>query len=329
MTYEDGTKYLLLAPSSNRKGEHKDLIENLRRSGFARVRLNGDVRSLDDDIQLEKNRRNRLDVVVDRLVARPNNRPRVTDSVETALQRGKGKLVVSVVGGDGDELFSEHLYCDACRISFPELAPQSFSFNSPLGMCQSCNGLGTALRIDPERVIPDPSKALKGGAIKGFNLHMARWFKRIMETVARVHKIDLDAPFESLSKAHTELMLYGDDSELYSVNFRRGRRSFTHPCQWEGIVPRMERLWRETNEDQQLRYASFFTDSECDDCNGSRLRPESRAVKLEGESIVGLNSMIIQRAHDFLKHLKLEGNMQQIAAELLKEIVGRLRFYSM
>ena len=149
-------------------------------------------------------------------------------------------------------------------------------------MCQSCNGLGTALRIDPERVSPIHRRPLRG-AIKGFNLHMARWFKRIMETVARVHKIDLDAPFESLS-THTELMLYGDDSEIYSVNFAEDAEVLP-PLPMGGIVPRMERLWRETtNEDQRLRYASFFTDSECDDCNGL-VKPESRAVKLEGEAL--------------------------------------------
>ncbi len=328
MTFEDGTKYLLLAPViENRKGEHRELIDDIRRSGFARIRIDGKVTSLDEDFTLDKNRRNQVEIVVDRLVSRPNNRPRVTDSVETALKWGKGKLVVSVVGSDTDQLFSEHRYCDACQISFPELLPQSFSFNSPLGMCKSCNGLGTALRIDPERVIPDPSKALGGGAIKGFNLHMARWFKRIMQTVAAEHGVDLDAPFESLPSAHADLMLNGDPVNTYSVKFRRGRRSFTHSCQWEGIVPRMERLWRETtSEEARIRYASYFTDAQCDSCGGSRLRPESRAVILDECSIVDLSSMTIFKAHDFLSNLVLSGSMQMVAEELLKEIVGRLRF---
>ncbi|MEE2787623.1 MAG: excinuclease ABC subunit UvrA [Myxococcota bacterium] len=328
MALPEGTKYMLLAPLvENRKGEHKDIIDDVRRAGFSRVRINGDIVELADEIVLDKNKRNRVDLVIDRLISRAKNRARVTDSVETALKRGQGKLMISVVGESEDRLFSEHRYCAWCSISFPELSPQSFSFNSPIGMCKSCNGLGTALRIDPDRVIPDPSLSVNQGAIKGFNVNQARWFKKVMTTVAKIHGIDLDAPIEKLPKAKKAILLDGTGDDTYDVHFRRGRRAFTYPCAWEGIVPRMERLWRETeSEDSRLRYAAYFSDAECDACDGTRLRKESAAVYIGDKTICDLARMTIRDTHDHLSSLELTGNLKVVAAELLKEIVGRLRF---
>ncbi len=327
------TKYMVLAPlSSNRKGQHKDVLEEVQREGFTRLRVNGEVLRLEDGIELDKKKRNSVEVVVDRLVAKEGIRPRVTDSVETALKRGEGKLIVAVLGGAegaeaGDKLYSEHRYCPYCDISFPELSPQSFSFNSPLGMCHGCNGLGTALRIDPERVVPDPTLSVEKGAVKGFNLATARWFKRVLETVAGEHGIDLAAPFAELPVEQQQVILHGTGKRQYDVRFRRGRRTVKYPCEWEGIVPRMERLWRETeSEDSRMRYAQYFTDAECTDCDGARLRPESRSVFIGGRSIVSLTGMTIADAHGLLSGLDLGGNRALIAGELLKEIVGRLSF---
>ena len=326
----EGTKYLLLAPViENRKGEHRDLLADIQSAGFARLRINGEVVSLDEEIELDKNRRNQVDIVVDRLIARPDNRARVTDSVETALQHGKGRLKISIVGEDADQLFSEHRHCAYCNVSFPELLPQSFSFNSPLGMCKSCNGLGTALRIDPERVIPDRTVSIVDGAIKAFNINTARWFKQVMYTVAETLKIDLTTPFAELTETHQDILMNGTGDTTYEVHFKRGRRSFTYPCAWEGFVPRMERLWRETeSEDSRIRYSAFFTDAKCDECTGARLRPESSSVFIGGKSIVDLNCMTIGDAHAFLEGLELSGNLKVVAEELLKEIIGRLRFLS-
>ena len=328
MGLPERTKYLVLAPViENRKGEHKELLDDIRRAGFARLRINGDVVSLEDEITLDKKKRNTVEIVVDRLVAKPDIRPRVTDSVETALKRGEGKLIVATLDDSPDQLYSEHRYCPYCNISFPELSPQSFSFNSPLGMCHGCNGLGTALRIDPERVIPDPSLSISDGAVKGFNLATARWFKRVLETVADEHGIDLGKPFESLTPTQQSVILDGTGKQQYEVRFRRGRRTVKYPCEWEGIIPRMERLWRETeSEDSRLRYAQYFTDAQCNQCNGARLRPESTSVYIGGKSIVAITSMTIADCHRLLGELELEGNRAAIAGELLKEIVGRLRF---
>ncbi|MEZ4431178.1 MAG: excinuclease ABC subunit UvrA [bacterium] len=328
MALPERTKYLILAPLvENRKGEHKEVIEDIRRAGFARLRVNGEVVSLEDDVTLDKKKRNTVEIVVDRLVARPDIRPRVTDSVETALKRGDGKLIVSLQDGTEDRLFSEHRFCPYCNISFPELSPASFSFNSPLGMCHGCNGLGTALRIDPERVIPDPTLSIVDGAIKGFNLNTAQWYRRVLETVAEAHGIDLGEPFASYTPEQREVILQGTGERQYEVRFRRGSRTVKYPCEWEGIVPRMERLWRETDsEESRLRYAEYFSDAECTQCHGARLRPESASVYIAGKSIVELTGLTIAECHRLLGELELEGNRATIASELLKEIVGRLRF---
>ena len=329
MALPERTKYLLLAPViENRKGEHRELLEGIQRDGFTRLRINGEVRSFDEEIELDKKRRNQVEIVVDRLIARPDSRPRVTDSVETALRHGRGRLKIAVVGEEQDQLFSEHRHCAHCNISFPNSC-RSFSFNSPLGMCNTCNGLGTALRIDPERVIPDPSLSIWDGAIKAFNIKTARWFKQVLITVAEIYGIDLDMPFEKLSEEHRGILMNGTGEQRYDVRFSRGRRSFTYPCEWEGFVPRMERLWRETeSEDSRIRYSAFFTDAKCDDCGGARLRAESRSVFIGGKSIVELSSMTIGEAQSLLSNLELAGNLKVIAEELLKEIVGRLRFLS-
>lgn len=322
---ESGTKYLVLAPIvENRKGEHRDRIEGMRQAGYARLRVNGEILSLDDEIVLDKNRRNQVDVVIDRLVSRPDRIARVTDSVEQALKVGKGKLIISIVGEEKDVLMSEFRYCAYCDISFPELSPQSFSFNSPVGMCKTCNGLGTALQIDPDRVIPNPSLSLDKGAVKGFNIKTARWFRKILQTVAKVHEISLTTPFEKLTPQQQSLLLYGDPVEVYQLRLRRNR---TYAVEWEGIIPRMERLWRESDkEETRLRMAKYFTDAPCPACSGSRLRPESRAVRLGNLDIVGLTEMSIGDALDQLVSLKVAGNTAAIASELLKEIKGRLRF---
>lgn len=328
MALPERTKYLVLAPLvENRKGEHKEVIEDIRRAGFARLRVNGEVVALEDDITLDKKKRNTVEIVVDRLVAKPDIRPRVTDSVETALKRGDGKLIVSLQDGSEDRLFSEHRYCPYCDISFPELSPASFSFNGPLGMCHGCNGLGTALRIDPERVVPDPTLSIVDGAVKGFNLNTAQWFRRVLETVAEVHGIDLRKPFASLTPAQRAVILDGTGDRQYEVRFQRGKRTVKYPCEWEGIIPRMERLWRETDsEESRLRYAEYFSDAQCTQCHGARLRPESTSVYIAGKSIVDLTAMTIAECHRLLGELELEGNRATIASELLKEIVGRLRF---
>jgi excinuclease ABC subunit A len=322
---ETGKKFLILAPLvENRKGEHRDKLEGIKQAGFARLRVNGEILNLDDEVELDKNKRNRVDVVIDRLVSRPDRISRLTDSIEQALKVGKGRLVVSVIGDDQDILMSEFRHCAYCELSFPEISPQSFSFNSPVGMCKTCNGLGKALRIDPERVIPDRSLSIDKNAVKGFNIKMARWFRKVLRVVVKIHNINLKTPFEDLTAHQQNLMLFGDPTETYQLRLRGNR---TYEVQWEGIIPRMERMWRESeSEDTRLRLSKYFTDAPCLSCEGSRLRPESRAVTIGDFNIVELSQMSIGSAYDLLTNLKMEGNTEIIATDLLREIVGRLRF---
>ena len=328
----EGSKYLLLAPVvENRKGEHRDLLEDLRASGFTRIRLNGEVTRLDDDIDLDKKRKHTIEVVVDRLVSRPDARARIADSVETALKRGQGHAVVAVVGEDDDRRFSEARACADCGISFPDLSPASFSFNGPLGMCRECNGLGTALEIDPKRVIPDTSLSLAEGAIKPWKRLAAhpsvRWMLRILDGAAKHYGFDMDAPVSKLSPAQLELVLFGAGDEQFPVYFRRRGRTDKIPSSWEGVIPRMMRRFRESeSDDTRMKYGEYFSDAVCSACHGSRLRAESRAVKIGDLSIVDINGLNVGDAHDFFEGLALVGARATIAEELLKEIVGRLRF---
>ena len=334
LTLPAKTKYLLLAPVViNRKGEHKELLAELQSQGFARLRVNGEVTAI-DAVTLDPKTRNSIEVVVDRLVSRPDrpeNKSRITDSVETALQRGDGKLLAQVIGEDTDRLYSEHLYCDHCNVSFPELSPQSFSFNSPLGMCRTCNGLGKSQEVDPELVVPDATVAISDGAIKVWSRptmsHTARWLGRILGTLAEEEKFSLDTPYGRLTKNQQKLVMYGTGERELLVKFTRGNRVHTHPAKWEGVAPMVARLFTETeSDDQRMRYQGFMRDAPCSECTGQRLRPESRAVQLDDCSIVDINGMTIGESHDFLESLPLTGNRAVIATELLKEIVGRLRF---
>jgi excinuclease ABC subunit A len=334
VTLPEKTKYLLLAPVvTNRKGEHKELLAELQAQGFARLRVNGDVVGI-EDVQLDPKKRNTVEVVVDRLISRPDrpeNKSRITDSVETALRRGEGKLLARVLDEEADRLYSEHLYCDHCNVSFPELSPQSFSFNSPLGMCRTCNGLGKSQEVDPDLIVPDKTKAITDGAIKVWSRptmsHTARWLGRILGTLAEEEGFSLDTPFGELKKKHRAQILEGTGERELLVKFTRGSRTHTHPAKWEGVAPMVARLYKETeSDDQRMRYQSFMRDACCGACDGQRLRPESRAVRVGKRAIVDINGMTIGEAYDFLSTLPLTGNKQVIASELLKEIVGRLRF---
>ncbi|MCB9522080.1 MAG: excinuclease ABC subunit UvrA [Myxococcales bacterium] len=331
MGLPEGTKYVVLAPLvENRKGEHREVLDELRAQGFARVQVDGELRRLDEDIELDKKRKHNIDVVVDRLKAKADLRSRLTDSVETALRRGDGLLKVHVTGEDGERLFSEHNYCSYCKLSFPELSPQSFSFNSPLGMCRSCNGLGTALELDPARLVPDDTLSLEDGAIKpwrkAYGNHAVLWAKRVLAAACEHFDIPQRKPWAELTEAHRKVVLYGSEEEI-QVQFHRGKRARTLPTQWEGVVPIMMRRWEDSETDERrLSYAGYFTDARCRACDGQRLRPESRAVLVGDKSIIDLNQMTIGDSHRFLGELPLEGARAQIARDLLREIIGRLRF---
>ena len=328
----DGAKFLVLAPViENRKGEHKDLLDELRGQGFSRLRVDGEMVELDERTTLDKKRRNQVEVVIDRLVARPDQRSRVTDSVEAALKRSEGKLIVSVVGEKDDRLFSETRWCAHCGLGFPELSPPSFSFNSPLGMCKECNGLGTALEIDPARVVPDGTLSIDAGAIKPWrtllNHPTGAWTKKILHAVAEAMEIDLTASFERLTPEQQTVILMGAGEREIHLKWKRGTATETYPTTWEGVIPTLLRRWRDAQtEEARLALAPYFSQAACKSCQGKRLRPESAAVHLGGHSILEINAMTIADAYQFFQNLGLTGAKAVIASELTKEICGRLRF---
>jgi len=326
----EGTKFMLLAPIvRNRKGEFRELLEQFRREGFTRVRLNGEVVELAGLEKLEKKLKHDLDVVVDRLVMREGMDSRLTDSVETALRTGEGRVVVSVLGPDAarDQLYSEKLACDDCELAFPELSPQSFSFNSPLGMCKTCNGLGTALRMDPFKVVDD-EKSLAEGAIKVWSRRFTRQQRlnwRVVTGLVDRFGASMSTPWPELPEALRTLLLEGSDGEKFKVTVE-GRK---HPMDvsFEGALPYLMRRFHEAeSESYREHFANYLTEAPCDDCSGMRLRRESRAVMLSGKGLTEVNTMTIGGAFKHFAELDLEGNQAIIASEVLKEIRNRLSF---
>jgi excinuclease ABC subunit A len=325
-----GTRLTLLAPLLvNRKGEHRELLADARKSGFVRLRIDGEVVLSEDVSTLDKRRKHHVEAVVDRIVVAPGLVSRVTGSVETALKVGGGTLITAVEG-QKDRVFSESMACSACGISFPELTPQSFSFNSPQGMCSECNGLGSRVEIDPQLVIPDESLSLDEGAVKPWGKEISKkssW-SGLRTQILKQLGIPFDVPIRALTKRQRELLLNGAGDREFRVAWKGkegGKASFV--MVWEGVLPRLMRRFRETGSESAKRwYAQFLGDTECSACGGVRLRPESAAVRIGGKSIVELSALTIEGARQFLAELALEGAAREIAAELLKEIRGRLDF---
>jgi excinuclease ABC subunit A len=325
-----GTKVSLLAPLLvNRKGEHRELLESARRQGFVRLRVDGEIRQTEELQALDKRRKHTVEAVVDRLVLRPGLGARVAGSVETALRVGGGMLIA--LGEDGRErVYSEKLACPDCGISFPELTPQSFSFNSPQGMCAECNGLGTRVEIDPRLAIPDESLSIDQGAVKpwGKELSQKESWSALRTQILRQLGIPFDVPFAELTKRQREIVLHGTGEREFKVRWKGksgGNASFV--MTWEGLLPRMLRRFRETTSESAKRwYAQFLADAPCSACRGTRLRPESAAVRVGGLTLVELSARTIDDARRFFAELRLAGAAREIAAELLKEIRGRLDF---
>ncbi len=328
------TRFLLMARLvENRKGEHRELLEEAVGQGFARFRIDGEVHRADELPVLDKKRKHTIDLVVDRLRvprgAEGSFGSRLADSVETALARGRGSLLCAAVGGE-ERLYSEHLYCHRCEIGFPELSPQSFSFNSPLGMCADCNGLGTKPEMDPELVVPDPEKSVREGAIEPWAKVVERsesWTGSILANLAQTYGIDFDRPWKKLPKRHRNLLLYGTGERrvAMSMKFASGRIEFER--RFEGALNELYRRFRQTRSEGMRRYyMRYLSETRCSTCQGQRLRPESSAVRLGGASLPELSARTIRETQAFIAGLALSKNERQIADEVLKEIRGRLGF---
>jgi excinuclease ABC subunit A len=324
-----GTKYLLLAPLvKERKGEHREVLEQVRKAGFTRVRVDGIVRSLEEEIRLDKKKKHSIDAVVDRLIAKPGMKERLHDSVETALRHGQGSMIVAPEGRP-EKVLSEHRACHHCGISFPEPTPQLFSFNSPLGMCPECSGLGTRMEMDPELVVPNPNLTINEGAVKPLGAvgEGTSWGTDIVRAVARERGIDLNKPWKSLSAAHRRVILHGTGDDRVKIQIKGSWGSGAFKMRYEGAINSMMRRMRETrSEEMRQYYQKFLSNRPCSACGGRRIRTEALGVRLGGRNIAEATALSVAAAHAFFDSLDLKGSEAKIAAELLKEIRARLRF---
>ena len=323
---EAGTRLWLLASLLvNRKGEHRELLADARSQGFTRLRIDGEFVESESIEALDKRRKHTVEAVVDRLVVKPGVRARLVDSVESGLRVGQGSLVAWTEAG-GDEVFSEHRACARCGVSFPELTPQAFSFNSPQGMCVECNGLGTVVDIDPELVIPDDSISLAEGALKPWGelgQHRTGWSSRLRLRVCQELGIPLDRPWRRLPKRQRERLLRGTGERRYPMRWDNGEMR----VRFEGVLPRLMRVFKNTRSERMKRwYQQFLATTPCSACGGARLRAESAAVRVADRTLVEVSTLTIDAARDFIVGMKLEGAARKIAAELRKEIAARLEF---
>ncbi len=328
-TLPEGKKFLVLAPLvKERKGEHKEIVEQVRKSGFTRVRVDGVVVSLEDDIRLDKKKKHSIDAVVDRLIAKPGLGQRLTDSIETALRYGNG-IVVIAVDGEPERVMSQHRACHHCGISFPEPTPQLFSFNSPQGMCPECSGLGTRMEMDPELVVPNQNLSINEGAVKPLGAvgEGTSWGTDVVRAVARERGIDLNKPWKSLPSAHRKVILFGTGDERVKVNVRGSWGAGAFRMRYEGAINSMMRRMRETHsEEMRQYYQKFLSNRPCSACSGRRIRAEALGVKISGKTIAEITTLSVADAFAFFEGLGLKGSEAKIAAELLKEIRSRLRF---
>src|SRR4051794_6086152 len=327
----DKTPVTLLAPKAeNRKGEFRELFLELRKAGFVRVRIDGMVVRLEDVDALEKQKKHSIELVIDRLTINPKDKGRLTDSVETALREGKGKLMVEVGDEKVPRMYSEANACPKCGIGFPELSPQSFSFNSPLGMCVECNGLGERLAADPDLVVPDQTKSLRDGAVAVWGESIAKdsgWTTNIVKALAKSFKIDLDKPWNKLNDKQREVLMHGTGDKRVTVAWEGRHSTGEWAMRFEGILAQLERRHRESSSERtKAHYEQFFRSIPCAVCHGTRLRPESRAVFVAERPIVEVTGMTVRQAYEFISGMRLTGSRAAIAEEVVKEIRARLTF---
>lgn len=317
---KEGGKLFVFAPLvRGRKGEYQELFQRLRKEGFIRVKVDGQIRELDEGIKLHKYKKHDISVLVDRLTLRSDSRERIADAVETALRYGEGLCEIEYQDGENKikEVFSQRFACPDCGVSYEEIEPRMFSFNSPYGACPACSGLGTKLEVDPDLVIPDKDKSLAEGAIepwkkggRGYILY----YRSLLRDLAEYYNFDLNAPFKKLPRKIQDIILYGSEEDIW------GRR-------FEGVIPHIERLFNETESDYlKEELNKYMSNLPCPRCEGTRLRPESLAIKIQGLSIADVCRFNVKTAKQFFLNLKFDPMRAKIAENIIKEILRRLDY---
>jgi excinuclease ABC subunit A len=328
LAYPERTKMQILAPIvSGRKGTHAKTLEDIRKQGYVRVRIDGEMRELTEDIELEKNKKHTIEVVVDRIVMKEGIASRLADSLETALKLADGKVLIDVIGQE-ELLFSEKHACPYCGFSIGELEPRLFSFNSPYGACPDCDGLGAKLEVDPDLVIPNAELTLREHAIAPWEPQSSQYYPQLLEAVCNHYGIDMDVPVKDLPKEQLDKVLYGSGGEKiyfrYQNDFGQIREQY---IVFEGVIPNVERRYRETSSDYiREQMEKYMAQQPCPTCKGNRLKKESLAVLVGGKHIGEVTALSVTEALEFFNHLTLSEKEQKIAHLILREITERLGF---
>ncbi len=329
MQLPEKTRFQILAPLvSGRKGEHKDILEQARKEGFVRVRVDGNVYAIDDVPSLDKKKKHSIEVVVDRLVAGSGIQTRLADSLETALRIGSGTAIADIIKGE-DRLFSEKAACVDCGLSFDELSPRLFSFNSPFGACPACSGLGHRMEIDPDLVVPDKELSIFEGAIQPWGADPAPHYQYMLRSVAKHFGFTFRTPYSALSSEAQKILLHGSGAQefVYEYESRNGRGRGQYRGRFEGVIPHLERRYHQTSSEGIRQWIEqYMRVIPCPTCLGARLKPEALAVRVGGSSIDDLVRLSIKKTRSFFTKLKLSAKDKHIAQQILKEIKARLGF---
>ncbi|MCD7779415.1 MAG: excinuclease ABC subunit UvrA [Candidatus Gastranaerophilales bacterium] len=331
-TLNEGTKIQLLAPIvRGKKGEYSNLFEELKQEGFVRVRVDGKIYNIDEDeIELNKTQKHTIEVVIDRLVIKESAKSRLTDSAQIALEKADGLLIVDIIG-DKEMIFSEKLACPNCNLSFEELAPRTFSFNSPYGACKTCGGLGAHFEMDENLLIPDRKKSLAQGAVYPWAKTANPYYQDILSSVSNHFGIDMNLPFEELSKEHQDIILYGSKNQPVKLKFKEfgGTRYVTQTRPFSGVIPYFMHKYNDSNSDEIRDYIQeYMSQIPCNDCKGARLNPFSLAVTIMGKNIYEVSLLSIKDEYKFFSdlYLELDDYKLTIAKQILEEIRARLKF---
>ena len=330
MELKERSKIMILAPIiRGRKGTHEKVLENIKKQGFVRARIDGEIYDLtEDEIKLEKNIKHNIEAVVDRIIVKDGIEGRLTDSIETSLKMAEGLVLVNIIGEE-DRLYSEHFACADCGISIDELAPRMFSFNSPFGKCERCDGLGTLMEIDEDLVVPNKDLSIRGGAISTWGdsrMKEESWTYCVLKALMEKYNFDLDTPYNELPKKVQEVLMYGEPEKL-KVAYTKENVTAVYNHSFEGEINNLRRRYMETNSDtMKAEIEKYMSDNPCPKCKGARLKPEALAVTVGGKNIFEFTSMAIREELDFINSIDFSEKDKIISSQIIKEIQSRLSF---
>ncbi len=328
LEYPEKTRLQILAPViKEKKGQHKKIFEKIKSEGYVRLRIDGELFDIDEDIELDKNKNHSIDVIIDRIAIKEGIRSRLFDSLEAALHLGEGYVIADIIGEE-EVLFSEHYACPICGFTLPPLEPRLFSFNAPFGACSECDGLGTKLEVDLDLIVPDKTLSLDEGALLPWQPISSNYYPQMLSQACEAYGIDTTIPFKDLPKKHRDIVLYGSKKKKFHFHYKNDFGSVRDTMiPFEGVMPNVDRRYRETNSDYTRRVMQqYMTESECHVCHGKRLNEEALAVKIEGQDLGDLSQLSVEHALEFFDSLNLTTTDTTIAKPINKEIKDRLTF---